>query len=101
MEVREVNGALAFQNDAGTIYVVTPISDCAAFLGVSGVPVGDPNEDLTFIYESVDWLTKLVLFVEENQKDLIKLTRSLGFKQEGRLKKASSTGDYLVFGQYR
>jgi hypothetical protein len=100
MERKEVGTSIAFQNDESVIYLITPISDCAGVLGVTGVPVADPKADLEEMFQE-DGLTKLVLFVEEHNTDFVKLARSLGFKQEGRLKKACSTGDYLVFGQYR
>ncbi len=100
MKVREAGGAIAFQNDEGMVYAVTPISDVAGFLGTSGIPMGDIKGDLDFIFQNLE-LTKLIMFVEEHQADVIKLVRKVGFKQEGRLKKATSTGDLLVFGQYR
>jgi hypothetical protein len=100
MERKEVGSAIAYQNDEGVIYLVSPISDCAGILGVTGVPVSDPKEDLDEIFQE-EGLTKLVLFVEEHNDHFIKMARSLGFKQEGRLKNACSTGDYLVFGQFR
>lgn len=100
MQMKEVGSALAYQNDEGTVYALTPISDCAAFLGVSGYPSGNIKEDLDEMF-ATSGFTKLVMFIEEHGGDMIKLARKLGFKQEGRLKKACSTGDFLVFGQYR
>jgi hypothetical protein len=78
--------------------MVTPISDRAGFLGVTGMPLENPRQDLNFIFQD---FTKLVVFIEEHNVDFIALARRLGFKQEGRLKQACSTGDFLVFGQYR
>jgi len=100
MKIKEAGGAIAFQNDEGMVYAVTPISDVAGFLGASGIPLGDVKSDLDFIFDNLD-ITKLVMFIEEHQIDMIKLARKVGFKQEGRLQKATSTGDLLVFGQYR
>ncbi len=100
MERKEVGNAIAYQNDEGVIYLVTPISDCACILGVTGVPVADPQSDLEEIF-SEPGLTKLVIFVEEGNEHFVTLARQLGFKQEGRLKRATTRGDLLVFGQYR
>lgn len=100
MERKTVGNAIAFQNDEGVIYLITPISECAGFLVVTGVPVDHPREDLDEIFAEPG-LTKLILFIDAGNDYFVKLARALGFKQEGRLKKASPAGDYLVFGQYR
>ena len=100
MEKKVGEGVVAYQNDEGTVYAVTPISDIAGFLAATALPLEDPKADLDFIFADTG-LTKLVIFIEEHNVPFIKLARRLGFKQEGRLKKACSTGDFLVFGQYR
>lgn len=100
MKMKTTDNGLVYQSDEGVIYVLSPLSDCACVLGVTGVPLEDPKGDIEAIFDTPQ-LSKLVMFIEEHNEDFIRYARRTGFKQEGRLKKACTTGDYLVFGQYR
>ena len=96
-QITETN--LAYKNDDGTVYIITPITPVAGVLSCSGIPE-DPKKDLAEIWED-SGVSKLVLFVPAEQQEYINAARSVGFKQEGRLKKATLEGDLLIFGQYR
>lgn len=99
MEKTVTDTSLLYRADDDTIYMITPITPIAGILGVTGVPES-PKKDLRYIWKD-SGVTKLILFIGDNEKDYISAARSAGFKQEGRLKKATPDGDLLVFGQYR
>lgn len=99
MERMVTDSGIVYQQDDGTVYVITPITPLAGVLGVTGIPE-NPKDDLKHIWED-SGVVKLILFVPDDQADYVKAARSAGFKQEGRLKKATIEGDLLVFGQYR
>ena len=82
-----------------TMYVITQVTDVAGLLAVSSI---HPNvsDHLDEIYED-SGLSKLIFFVQLENTEHRALAKQLGFKQEGRLKNATPTGDLLIFGQYR
>lgn len=99
MKKKEQGNAIAYQSDDATVYLVTAINPVAGILGASNLPE-NAKEDLDYIWED-SGATKLILFIPAEATDFIATARKLGFKQEGRLKKATPEGDLLVFGQYR
>ena len=90
---------VVYQNDAGNNYLLNIINPQAAILALDGLDASI-DTDLEHIWEDRP-VNKLIVFIPEEQKPMAKLARNLGFKQEGRLKKATPEGDLLVFGQYR
>jgi hypothetical protein len=99
MEKKVTETGLAYGAEDGTVYLITPITPIAGVLGFTGEATNLPA-DLKHIWED-SLVSKLVLFVPAEQEEYIKIVRQAGFKQEGRLKKATIEGDLLVFGQYR
>ena len=99
MEKQVNETSIAYKADDGTVYLITPITPVAGVLGVTGIPA-EAKKDLNYIWED-SGVSKLILFIPQEQPEYIKAARSAGFKQEGRLKKATLEGDLLVFGQYR
>lgn len=99
MERMVTDTGVLYQQEDGTVYLITPITPIAGVLGVTGMPE-DPRGDLKYIWED-SGIVKLILFCPADQPEYVKACRSVGFKQEGRLKNATPEGDLLVFGQYR
>jgi hypothetical protein len=97
---RTVNGTtVAYRVDEETVYVITAINEVTGLLGATNIPE-DAKEHLDFIWKD-SGVTKLIIFLGEEMEEQRAAARKLGFKQEGRLKKATPTGDLIIFGQYR
>lgn len=92
--------ARVYLTETGTIWGVTQLNEVMWMIGVVQTPsLDEAKEVLDYIWEDTG-ATKFIALVPE-EDDIRKLAKKLGFKQEGRLKKASPTGDLLVLGQYR
>jgi len=97
---RIVNGTtVAYKADEKTIYVITQVTDVAGLLAASSIHT-NVSEHIDEIYED-SGLSKLIFFVQAENTDYRTVAKKLGFKQEGRLKKATPDGDLIIFGQYR
>lgn len=97
---RTVNGNLAaYRIDDDTIYVVTMINEVAGLLAATNLHE-DASQHVMEIWEDTG-LQKLIIFCPDHQTEYKAAIKSAGFKQEGRLKRATPDGDLLVFGQYR
>ena len=97
---RTVNGTtVAYKVDDETVYVITAINEIMGLLGATNIPE-DAKEHLDIIWDD-SGVSKLIIFINEEHAEHRAAARKLGFKQEGRLKKATPTGDLIIFGQYR
>lgn len=101
MDKKVVDNNVAYQNDDGLIYALIPISPVAALIGFTDIPDSKKAKaDFEEMFETSGF-SKFILVIDEVDKYYVQAVRKLGFKQEGRLKKATPHGDLLVFGQYR
>jgi hypothetical protein len=97
---RTVNGTtVAYKVDDETVYVITAINEVMGLLGATNIPA-NAKEHLALIWDDCG-ASKLIIFLPEEHTEHRAAARKLGFKQEGRLKKATPTGDLIIFGQYR
>ena len=97
---RTVEGnVVAYKTEDDTVYAITAINPAAGILGISQLPF-NAKADIDYIFED-SGVQKLILFIPDEATNEKKIARNVGFKQEGRLKRATPTGDLLVFGQYR
>lgn len=97
---RTVQGtSVAYKVDEETIYIISAINEITGLLGATNIPE-DAKEHLDYIWKD-SGVQKLIIFIGEEHEEHRLAARKLGFKQEGRLKKATVTGDLLIFGQYR
>lgn len=99
MEKTRKGNSYVYLSSDDTLYTLTALTPVAALLGATQLPA-DAKADLEYIWND-SGVQKLVLFVPADQPEYIKTARGLGFKQEGRMKKALPDGDLLLFGQYR
>lgn len=99
MERQETDNVVAYTFDDGTGIIITPVTQIAGLLAVSQIST-DLEAQLDEAWTD-SGLTKLIFFVDADNEDYRRLAKALGFKQEGRLKNATPTGDLLIFGQYR
>lgn len=95
---RKVEGNQVAYQGAATVYVITALNPVAGLLETSLIHTS--SEELDFLYEDTG-IQKLITAIPEEAVDHKAAARKLGFKQEGRLKRATPTGDLLMFGQYR
>lgn len=100
IKIEGSEAARVYLTETGTVWGATRLNDVMWMLGVIQTPsVEEATEVLAFIWDDTG-ATKFVSFLPD-VAELKALAKKLGFKQEGRLKKASLTGDLLVLGQYR
>lgn len=97
---RTVEGnVVAYKTVDDTVYLITAINEAAGILAINQLPL-NAKADIDHIFQD-SGIQKLILFLPEEATSEKKIARNVGFKQEGRLKRATPTGDLLVFGQYR
>lgn len=100
IKIEGSDAARVYLTETGTVWGATRLNDVMWMLGVIQPPSFEEAEEvLQFIWNDTA-AGKFVSFLPEDS-EIRSLAKKLGFKQEGRLKKASPTGDLLVLGQYR
>ena len=100
IKIEGSDAARIYLTETGTVWGATRLNEVMWMLGVIQTPsIEEAKEVLEYIWNDTK-ATKFVSFLPDGA-ELKALAKKLGFKQEGRLKKASPTGDLIVLGQYR
>ena len=94
------DAGLALTTDEGH-WVVTPINTVAWQLAIDHTPSKESAvEVITTIWDETD-ARKVFAIVPAVSEELIMLAKSIGFKQEGRMKGGCEFGDLVIIGRLR
>ena len=99
VEIQEANG-VALRTENGQ-WTAVPVNTVMWKVEVDHIPTQKEAKEVLAALWETSTAKKLTAFIPAVAVEIVRVVKSVGFKQEGRLKDACELGDLIIVGRLR